>query len=55
MISKDPVAYTYLNKSVEAFPEGENFASILRKTGYKEVSIQPLTFGVVTVYTGIKK
>lgn len=54
MISKDPVAYTYLNKSVEAFPEGENFASILRKTGYKEVSIKPLTFGVVTVYTGIK-
>ena len=54
MISKDPVAYTYLNKSVEAFPEGENFATILRKTGYKEVSIRPLTFGVVTLYTGSK-
>ena len=54
MVSKDPVAYTYLNKSVAAFPEGENFATILRKTGYKEVKIQPLTFGVVTIYTGIK-
>ncbi len=54
MISKDPIAYTYLNKSVEAFPEGENFATILRKTGYKDVKIQPLTFGVVTIYTGRK-
>lgn len=54
MISKDPVAYTYLNKSVEAFPEGENFATILKRTGYKEVGIRPLTFGVATIYTGTK-
>ncbi len=54
LISKDPIAYTYLNKSVEAFPEGENFATILRKTGYKDVKIHPLTFGVVTIYTGRK-
>lgn len=54
MISKDPIAYTYLNKSVEAFPEGENFATILRKTGYKDVKIHPLTFGVVTIYIGKK-
>lgn len=54
MISKDPVAYTYLNKSVAAFPEGENFATILRKTGYKEVKIKALTLGVVTIYTGKK-
>lgn len=55
MISKDPVAYTYLNKSVEAFPEGENFATILRKTGYTDIKIRPLTFGVVTIYTGSKE
>jgi len=54
IISKDPVAYTYLNKSVEAFPEGENFATILKRTGYKEVAIRPLTFGIATIYTGIK-
>ncbi|HNS12895.1 MAG TPA: bifunctional demethylmenaquinone methyltransferase/2-methoxy-6-polyprenyl-1,4-benzoquinol methylase UbiE [Bacteroidia bacterium] len=54
MISKDPVAYTYLNKSVEAFPEGENFATILKQTGYKEVAIKTLTFGIATIYTGIK-
>ncbi len=53
-ISKDAVAYTYLNKSVEAFPEGESFANILKITGYNEVTINPLTFGVVTVYTGSK-
>jgi demethylmenaquinone methyltransferase/2-methoxy-6-polyprenyl-1,4-benzoquinol methylase len=53
-ISKDPAAYTYLNRSVEAFPEGENFATILRKTGYKEVDVKTLTFGVASIYTGIK-
>ncbi len=53
-LSKDPAAYTYLNRSVEAFPEGENFATILRKTGYKEVEVLPLTFGVVSIYTGVK-
>lgn len=54
VISKDAAAYTYLNESVEAFPEGENFATILRNIGYKEITINPLTFGIATIYTGKK-
>ncbi|MGL4630757.1 MAG: bifunctional demethylmenaquinone methyltransferase/2-methoxy-6-polyprenyl-1,4-benzoquinol methylase UbiE [Leadbetterella sp.] len=54
MISKDPRAYTYLPESVKAFPDGENFLSIFRQAGFKEVSATPLTFGICTVYIGKK-
>jgi demethylmenaquinone methyltransferase/2-methoxy-6-polyprenyl-1,4-benzoquinol methylase len=54
-ISKDETAYQYLHDSVEQFPDGENFLSILREAGFTETKYKTLTFGVVTIYTGIKK
>lgn len=54
LVSKDPRAYTYLPESVEAFPYGENFAEIMRKCGFKSVKIYPLTFGIASIYFGIK-
>lgn len=54
LISKDKAAYTYLHESVSAFPYGEDFKAILEKTGYKNASFRPLTFGIVTVYTAVK-
>lgn len=54
MISKDPRAYTYLPESVKAFPDGENFLTIFRQAGFKEVKATPLTFGICTVYIGRK-
>ncbi len=53
-VSKDNAAYTYLPESVEAFPEGEEFLRILRKTGYNNVSAHPLLFGIATIYRGEK-
>jgi demethylmenaquinone methyltransferase/2-methoxy-6-polyprenyl-1,4-benzoquinol methylase len=53
-VSKDKAAYTYLPESVDAFPEGEEFLSILRKTGYTKVSAHPLLFGIATIYRGEK-
>lgn len=52
--SKDARAYTYLNESVNAFPDGEDFLNILRKLGYKEVSCRPVSFGIASIYTGKK-
>lgn len=54
MISKDQSAYTYLPESVEAFPEGKNFLNILNKVGYTESTQKKLTFGISSIYTGIK-
>lgn len=55
VFSKDAQAYTYLPASVAVFPEGEDFASIMDQCGFKNISIIPLSFGICTLYTGIKK
>ena len=52
--SKDPKAYRYLYESVQAFPDGERFTSILEKIGFKSNQCIPLTLGVCSIYTGTK-
>ncbi len=53
-ISRNETAYQYLHDSVEAFPSGNDFLNILKQAGFAETKSTPLTFGVVTVYTGRK-
>lgn len=52
--SKDPRAYRYLYESVQAFPDGQQFADILKQTGFNTTQWIPLTLGVCTIYTGEK-
>jgi demethylmenaquinone methyltransferase/2-methoxy-6-polyprenyl-1,4-benzoquinol methylase len=54
MISKNPAAYTYLPESVQAFPDGQDFLTILNKLGYKTTSCKTLTLGISSLYTGVK-
>ncbi len=49
-ISKDRSAYSYLPGSVMAFPDGEEFLSILKKVGFKTALQKRLTFGIATIY-----
>lgn len=51
-VSKDSAAYTYLPKSVDAFPEGQAFLDIMARAGLREVKAEPLTGGIATLYTG---
>ena len=53
-ISNDNFAYTYLPASVNAFPEGKSFGDILQRIGFKNIVIKPLTFGISTIYIGLK-
>ena len=53
-ISRDRKAYAYLPESVAAFPEGEEFLSILKKLGYRNVRSQIVSGGIATIYTGQK-
>jgi len=53
-ISRDKAAYTYLPESVEAFPDGADFVTILKNTGFKNVACKPLTFGISSIYTAQK-
>lgn len=52
--SQDSSAYTYLPESVQAFPDGNDFLSVLSKLGYKNATCQPLTFGISSLYTATK-
>jgi len=54
VLSKDSAAYTYLPDSVKAFPDGEDFISILAELGYKNTSCKALTFGIRSLYSGVK-
>ena len=54
LISKDNIAYKYLPESVDAFPKQEKFTEILKSVGFSKVRLQPLTFGIVTLYIAIK-
>ncbi len=54
IISKDPAAYSYLIKTIEAFPQGERMVEILHKAGFAEASFKRLTFGICTMYLATK-
>jgi demethylmenaquinone methyltransferase / 2-methoxy-6-polyprenyl-1,4-benzoquinol methylase len=54
IISRDPSAYTYLPESINAFPDGNEFLEELRKAGFRELCVKRLTFGIASIYTGIK-
>ena len=54
LVSKDTSAYTYLPERIAACPQGEEMAAIIGKAGFSEVKYETLTFGICTLYTGIK-
>ncbi len=54
LIGKDPYAYTYLPNSVAAFPQGTAFTEVLERLGYRDTRIIPQTFGIASIYTGMK-
>ncbi len=54
VISKDKSAYSYLTKTIEAFPQGEQMMEILKKAGFSKTSFYRLTFGICTIYFATK-
>ncbi len=54
LTSRDIRAYTYLFESVQAFPEGDQFLTILSKTGYQNPVCERLTLGICSIYTATK-
>lgn len=54
VVSKDNSAYTYLPESVQEFPYGDSFLSILQDVGFKESKCIPLTFGISSIYIATK-
>lgn len=55
MVSSNREAYQYLNDSVKAFPEGENFIRIMETCGYSSPRLRRLSLGICSLYVGEKK
>jgi demethylmenaquinone methyltransferase/2-methoxy-6-polyprenyl-1,4-benzoquinol methylase len=54
MVSSNREAYQYLNDSVKAFPEGDNFIRIMDAAGYKNTRLQGLSLRICSLYIGEK-
>lgn len=55
LISKDGEAYKYLPKSVDNFPYGERFLTLMNDAGFKNTTLKWLTLGLSAIYTGEKQ
>jgi len=55
LFSKDSRAYTYLPESVNAFPDGPEFLAYMANAGFKNLTNKKLTFGIASIYSGIKE
>ena len=47
-------AYSYLPASVLQFPDGPEMLELLASRGLNETRMYPLTFGIATLYVGVK-
>lgn len=54
VISGDRHAYTYLNRTVEAFADQNTFLGLLREQGFRDTGAISLTFGIASLYYGKK-
>jgi demethylmenaquinone methyltransferase/2-methoxy-6-polyprenyl-1,4-benzoquinol methylase len=53
-ISGHTAAYSYLPASVGSFPPPAEFVTLLQQAGFARVRADPLTFGIVYLYTAVK-
>jgi demethylmenaquinone methyltransferase/2-methoxy-6-polyprenyl-1,4-benzoquinol methylase len=54
-VSGHNAAYSYLPASVGTFPPPAEFARILSRAGFVDVKAVPLTFGIVYLYTAVRR
>jgi demethylmenaquinone methyltransferase/2-methoxy-6-polyprenyl-1,4-benzoquinol methylase len=44
-------AYDYLGDSIEEFPSGRAMIDLIEASGFRNATIEPLSYGIVTIYT----
>ena len=55
VVAHDRGSYQYLVESIRKFPEQENLKSMMRDVGFKHVTHENLTGGMVAIHTGYKE
>jgi demethylmenaquinone methyltransferase/2-methoxy-6-polyprenyl-1,4-benzoquinol methylase len=52
-LTKQKGAYDYLGESIENFPSGNAMTRLMVENGFAQATAEPLTAGIVTIYTGV--
>jgi demethylmenaquinone methyltransferase / 2-methoxy-6-polyprenyl-1,4-benzoquinol methylase len=53
-LTREKSAYDYLGDSIEQFPNGDAMLRLMESSGFMPASAEPLTGGIVTIYTAQK-
>lgn len=54
LFTKKWKAYKYLARSIKKFPPPEKFARKMKRAGFTEIELHPVTFGVATIFKAKK-
>jgi demethylmenaquinone methyltransferase/2-methoxy-6-polyprenyl-1,4-benzoquinol methylase len=54
LVSGDRRAYRYLDESIESFLQPAEFVCLMEQAGFHEVSSTALTYGMASIYRGVK-
>ncbi|XP_060552622.1 2-methoxy-6-polyprenyl-1,4-benzoquinol methylase, mitochondrial-like [Ruditapes philippinarum] len=54
VLAADWKSYQYLVESIRQFPNQKDFKSLIELCGFKAVTYENLTFGVVAIHSGFK-
>jgi demethylmenaquinone methyltransferase/2-methoxy-6-polyprenyl-1,4-benzoquinol methylase len=55
LITRQKKAYAYLGESIEEFLSGEAMVQLVEANGFCNASAQPLSGGIATIYTAVKR
>jgi demethylmenaquinone methyltransferase / 2-methoxy-6-polyprenyl-1,4-benzoquinol methylase len=50
-LTRKKSAYDYLGNSIEEFPSGHAMIDLIEASGFGHAKLQPLSYGIVTIYT----
>jgi demethylmenaquinone methyltransferase/2-methoxy-6-polyprenyl-1,4-benzoquinol methylase len=55
LLTRRKAAYDYLGDSIEQFPGGEKMLRLIEANGFRDAAAEPLSGGIVTIYTATKR
>ena len=54
LLTRKKTAYDYLGESIEQFPGGAELLRLIAANGFRDATAEPLTGGIVTIYTATR-
>ena len=54
-VSSNPEAYTYLQETIDAWPDQPSLARMIARSGWTDVVWRNMTFGVVALHHAIRR